>query len=137
MGETRSDLPLGHHLVPCQKPHPPIAIAGLTAGSENHKLAGEKGWIPVSLGIDPDASVTALQDHFKRELGPDRANTIDGIRATWDDGWMLIRASNTTANLTVRVEGRSKEALSRISGVVRDALESHPVDVSALLEFCG
>ena len=80
--------------------------------------------------------VTALQDHFKRELGPDRANTIDGVRGTWDDGWMLIRASNTTANLTVRVEGRSEEALSRISGVVRDALASHPVDVSALLEFC-
>jgi len=59
MGETRSKLPLGHHLVPFQKPHPPIAIAGLTAGSENHKLAGEKGYIPVSLGIDPDASVTA------------------------------------------------------------------------------
>ena len=60
MGETRSELPsLGHHLVPYQQPHPPIAIAALTAGSENHKLAGEKGWIPVSLGIDPDASVTA------------------------------------------------------------------------------
>jgi len=60
MGETHSELPvLGHHLVPYQKPHPPIAIAGLTAGSENHKLAGEKGYIPVSLGIDPDASVTA------------------------------------------------------------------------------
>ncbi len=39
--------------------HPPVAIAGLTAGSENHKLAGEKGYIPVSLGIDPDASITA------------------------------------------------------------------------------
>jgi alkanesulfonate monooxygenase SsuD/methylene tetrahydromethanopterin reductase-like flavin-dependent oxidoreductase (luciferase family) len=60
MGETQSDLPgLGHHLVPFQKPHPPVAIAGLTAGSENHKLAGEKGYIPVSLGIDPDASITA------------------------------------------------------------------------------
>jgi alkanesulfonate monooxygenase SsuD/methylene tetrahydromethanopterin reductase-like flavin-dependent oxidoreductase (luciferase family) len=60
MGGTSSELPgLGHHLFPYQKPHPPIAIAGLTAGSENHKLAGEKGYIPVSLGIDPDASITA------------------------------------------------------------------------------
>ena len=59
MGQTRSELPLGYHLVPYQKPHPPIAIAGLTPGSANHKLAGEKGWIPVSLGIDPDASITA------------------------------------------------------------------------------
>jgi alkanesulfonate monooxygenase SsuD/methylene tetrahydromethanopterin reductase-like flavin-dependent oxidoreductase (luciferase family) len=60
MGETRSELPgLGYHLAPYQKPHPPVAIAGLTPGSANHKLAGEKGYIPVSLSIDPDASVTA------------------------------------------------------------------------------
>ena len=79
--------------------------------------------------------VTALQDHFKRDRGGDRANTIDGVRGTWDDGWMLVRASNTTANLTVRVEGRTPEALTRISGIVRDALKEHPVDVSALEEF--
>ncbi len=60
MGETRSELPgLEYHLTPYQKPHPPLAIAGLTPGSDNHKLAGEKGYIPVSLGIDPDASITA------------------------------------------------------------------------------
>jgi alkanesulfonate monooxygenase SsuD/methylene tetrahydromethanopterin reductase-like flavin-dependent oxidoreductase (luciferase family) len=59
-GAARSELSgLGYHLVPYQRPHPPIAIAGLTPGSENHKLAGEKGYIPVSLGIDPDASITA------------------------------------------------------------------------------
>jgi alkanesulfonate monooxygenase SsuD/methylene tetrahydromethanopterin reductase-like flavin-dependent oxidoreductase (luciferase family) len=60
MGETNSELPgLGYHLFPYQKPHPPIAITALTAGSGNHKLAGEKGYIPVSLSIDPDASITA------------------------------------------------------------------------------
>jgi alkanesulfonate monooxygenase SsuD/methylene tetrahydromethanopterin reductase-like flavin-dependent oxidoreductase (luciferase family) len=50
---------LGYHLKPYQEPHPPIAIAGLTPGSANHKLAGEKGYIPVSLSISPDASITA------------------------------------------------------------------------------
>jgi alkanesulfonate monooxygenase SsuD/methylene tetrahydromethanopterin reductase-like flavin-dependent oxidoreductase (luciferase family) len=60
MGESQSDLPgLGYHLVPYQKPHPPIAIVALTPGSDNHKLAGEKGYIPVSLAVDPDASITA------------------------------------------------------------------------------
>jgi alkanesulfonate monooxygenase SsuD/methylene tetrahydromethanopterin reductase-like flavin-dependent oxidoreductase (luciferase family) len=59
-GEARSDLAgLGYHLTPFQTPHPPIAIAGLTPGSENHKLAGEKGYIPVSLSVSPDASLTA------------------------------------------------------------------------------
>jgi alkanesulfonate monooxygenase SsuD/methylene tetrahydromethanopterin reductase-like flavin-dependent oxidoreductase (luciferase family) len=61
MGATRDDFPsLAYHLDPYQKPHPPLAIAGLTPGSANHKLAGEKGYIPVSLAIDPDASVTAM-----------------------------------------------------------------------------
>jgi alkanesulfonate monooxygenase SsuD/methylene tetrahydromethanopterin reductase-like flavin-dependent oxidoreductase (luciferase family) len=50
---------LGYHLRPFQLPHPPIAIAGLTAGSSNHKLAGEMGYIPVSLCITPDDSLTA------------------------------------------------------------------------------
>ena len=59
-GAAQSDLPgLGYHLVPYQTPHPPIAIAGLTPGSENHKLAGEKGYIPVSLSISPAPSITA------------------------------------------------------------------------------
>jgi alkanesulfonate monooxygenase SsuD/methylene tetrahydromethanopterin reductase-like flavin-dependent oxidoreductase (luciferase family) len=60
MGAPRGGLPgLGYHLAPYQRPHPPIATAGLTAGSENHNLAGEKGYIPVSLSISPDASITA------------------------------------------------------------------------------
>ena len=60
MGEPHANFDsLGYHLRPYQRPHPPIAIAGLTPGSANHKLAGEKGYIPVSLSISPDPSVTA------------------------------------------------------------------------------
>ncbi|MEH6636601.1 MAG: LLM class flavin-dependent oxidoreductase [Halioglobus sp.] len=60
MGPTQSELPgLGYHLSPYQTPHPRVAIAGLTPGSENHKLAGEKGYIPVSLSVTPDAAITA------------------------------------------------------------------------------
>jgi alkanesulfonate monooxygenase SsuD/methylene tetrahydromethanopterin reductase-like flavin-dependent oxidoreductase (luciferase family) len=44
---------LGYHLHPYQDPYPPIAIAGMTPGSANHKLAGEKGYIPVSFSISP------------------------------------------------------------------------------------
>jgi alkanesulfonate monooxygenase SsuD/methylene tetrahydromethanopterin reductase-like flavin-dependent oxidoreductase (luciferase family) len=60
MGNSRTQFSnLGFHLRPYQQPHPPIAIAGLTPGSANHKLAGEKGYIPVSLSISPDPGVTA------------------------------------------------------------------------------
>ncbi len=50
---------LGYHLAPWQRPRPPIAIAGLTAGSHNHQLAGEKGYLPVSFSISPDPAITA------------------------------------------------------------------------------
>ena len=60
MGTGENELPsLGYHLKPLQQPHPPIAIAGLTPGSSNHKLAGEKGYLPVSLSVSPDASITS------------------------------------------------------------------------------
>ncbi len=50
---------LGYHMRPYQRPHPPIAIAALTPGSANHKLAGVEGYLPVSLSISPDPAVTA------------------------------------------------------------------------------
>ena len=82
MGETRCELPgLGYHLVPYQKPHPPVAIAGLTPGSENHKLAGERSYIPVSLSISPDASVTAR--HWDAVVeGAQRSGRVPD-RETW------------------------------------------------------
>ncbi|MDC3161634.1 phosphomannomutase/phosphoglucomutase [Gammaproteobacteria bacterium] len=41
-------------------------------------------------------------------------NTIDGLRLDFEDGWGLIRASNTTPKLVLRFEGRSEEILKRI-----------------------
>lgn len=54
MGDGQTEYSqLGYHLTPYQTPHPPIAIAGLTPNSANHELAGEKGYLPVSLGVSP------------------------------------------------------------------------------------
>lgn len=43
---------LKHHIYPYQKPHPPIGITGLSYGSETLKLAGERGFIPLSFGAN-------------------------------------------------------------------------------------
>jgi phosphomannomutase len=40
--------------------------------------------------------------------------TIDGVRVEYDDGFGLIRASNTTPVLVLRFEGRTADALARI-----------------------
>ena len=39
---------------------------------------------------------------------------IDGIKVKFDDGWALVRASNTGPNITVRFEANTKERLNEI-----------------------
>ncbi len=48
--------------------------------------------------------------------------TIDGLRADFDDGWGLIRASNTTPWLILRFEGNTGQALGRIQDAFRAML---------------
>lgn len=57
--------------------------------------------------------IDRVKDYFK-----DRHNTtiltIDGIRCTFDNGWGLIRASNTQSVLSLRFEGETLENLHAI-----------------------
>lgn len=41
-------------------------------------------------------------------------NTIDGVRVEFDDGWALVRASNTGPNLTLRFEGTTQKRMYEI-----------------------
>ncbi len=50
--------------------------------------------------------------------------TIDGMRAEYDDGFGLIRASNTTPVLVLRFEGHTPEALERIREEFMAALKA-------------
>lgn len=49
-------------------------------------------------------------------------NTIDGVRAEYDDGFGLARASNTTPVVVLRFEGETPEAVARIQSEFRNAL---------------
>jgi phosphomannomutase / phosphoglucomutase len=48
-----------------------------------------------------------------------RITGIDGIRADFDDGWGLVRCSNTTPCLVLRFEGNDEAALNRIQALFR------------------
>ena len=48
--------------------------------------------------------------------------TIDGARIIFDDGWGLVRASNTQAILVLRFEASSQAALDRIRGEVESVV---------------
>lgn len=48
---------------------------------------------------------------------------VDGVRVQFDDGWALLRASNTGPNLTVRYEANSEERLEEIKNEFDAVLE--------------
>ena len=39
---------------------------------------------------------------------------IDGVRVQFDDGWALVRASNTGPNITARFEANTTERLEQL-----------------------
>lgn len=53
----------------------------------------------------------------------ERILTIDGVRAEYRDGFGLARASNTTPVIVLRFEADTEEALARIQGEFRAALQ--------------
>lgn len=62
-----------------------------------------------------------------------KITTIDGLRADYDDGWGLVRASNTTPSLVVRFEADSDEAIAKIQSAFSDAMKA--VDKSIEIPF--
>ena len=48
---------------------------------------------------------------------------IDGVRVLFDDGWGLVRASNTQPALVLRFEAISEERLAEIQNLVESVLE--------------
>ena len=48
--------------------------------------------------------------------------TIDGLRVNFENGWALLRASNTTPKLVLRFEGDSQEDLDNIKKSFLDEL---------------
>lgn len=51
-----------------------------------------------------------------------RINDIDGVRAEFENGWALVRASNTGPNITARFEGKTEEDKEKIEKEFMDLL---------------
>lgn len=52
-------------------------------------------------------------------------NDIDGVRINFDDGWALIRASNTGPNLTIRFEAKTLEYLETLKKEFMDVVNQY------------
>jgi len=81
--------------------------------------------IKVPVQGDPHVIVAQFAAAAQAEDAPfsgARLTTIDGLRADWNDGWGLVRGSNTTPVLVLRFEADNEAALARIKDLYREQL---------------
>ena len=74
-----------------------------------------------------DESKESIVNNMKKEyikLGF-KINDIDGIKVSYENGWVLLRASNTTPNLTIRIEADTKENQTIINNHFMSLLKKH------------
>ena len=50
---------------------------------------------------------------------------IDGVRIEFDDGWALVRYSNTGPNITARFEGKTEETINRLKDTFMEMIEKY------------
>ena len=70
--------------------------------------------------------VEAAQDHFRKNR---KVIDVDGARILFDDGWGLLRASNTQPAIVARYEARTQDGLRSISKEVESWLRTQGVEV--------
>jgi len=92
--------------------------------------------------VTPEINVPVADDRkfdFIKRLseqgafGEGKIIDIDGVRVEYQDGWGLVRASNTTPNLVIRFEGESIEIIERIKKIFKQQMLM--VDSSLKLDF--
>ncbi|MEZ0121481.1 MAG: phosphomannomutase/phosphoglucomutase [Candidatus Reddybacter sp.] len=71
----------------------------------------------------PDDQKFIIANKFAEGVFPEAKRiTIDGLRLEYPDGWALIRASNTSAHLTLRFEADDQQVLARLKHQLKQKL---------------
>jgi phosphomannomutase len=78
--------------------------------------------------------LTAVVDEVRARLEAAGAemNEIDGVRVQNEDGWWLLRASNTQDVLVARCEAADEAGLARLKATLADQLERSGLEVDEL-----
>ena len=101
-------------------PYAAVRAAEILAKS-NRSIAEIFGDFPESFST-PELNITVTDENKFEIIDRFMANSnidgdkilIDGLRVNFDDGWGLLRASNTTPKLVLRFEGDTEESMNRI-----------------------
>ncbi|MFQ3646486.1 MAG: phosphomannomutase/phosphoglucomutase [Anaerolinea sp.] len=75
----------------------------------------------------PDSVKFAIIDEIKQALSDKyEVVTVDGARAIFENGWGLVRASNTQPAITLRFEAYTKEQIVSYMKIFKELLDHHP-----------
>ena len=102
IGEPDLAHDLGVYIKPYQKPHPPMATAGVTVKSDTLVLAGERGWIPMSINV---VAPWVLKTHWEAvEEGAGMAGRTPN-RSEWRISREVFVADTTAEARKLALEG--------------------------------
>jgi len=129
--EPQNDVGLKLHLKPYQKPHPPIAVAGISESSGTLMIAGERNWIPMSINL---VAKQILRSHWKAvEEGAQKAGKI-ADRSKWRVARDVYVAETTEQARREAIEGTLgrdfKEYFFRLVPKIRGSLDIFKTDTS-------
>ncbi|MDC1131334.1 phosphomannomutase/phosphoglucomutase [Gammaproteobacteria bacterium] len=78
----------------------------------------------VNINVDEQKKFKIVKDFvLQSDFGKVEKITIDGLRVNFNDGWGLLRASNTTPKLVLRFEANSPERLNEIQNIFLNQLK--------------
>lgn len=87
--------------------------------------------VSAEIRIDcPDDKKFAVVESVAKAVAEagEKVETLDGVRVSMQDGWWLLRASNTQAALVARAEGKTKEGTEQMLAHIRAALKTYGID---------
>jgi alkanesulfonate monooxygenase SsuD/methylene tetrahydromethanopterin reductase-like flavin-dependent oxidoreductase (luciferase family) len=116
--DPRPEIPLGFHMRPYQKPYPPIAVAGLHRYSETLVVAGERGWIPMSINYLPPRN---LLTHWEAVADGGEKNGKPASRRQWRIAREIYVAETTEKAREECLNGPMRRAFD---GYMRNILDS-------------
>jgi alkanesulfonate monooxygenase SsuD/methylene tetrahydromethanopterin reductase-like flavin-dependent oxidoreductase (luciferase family) len=138
--EQDPDIPAGFILKPYQKPHPPIAMAIVKGASMAARMAGQRGYLPISTNL---VLASTLAQHWQTYCaGAAEAAQPAPDRAIWRIARNIFVGESTEEALAFAINsafGRSFQYLIRLLGPGRLAqFKEDPAmpDEAVTVEYC-
>ncbi|MCI0753778.1 phosphoglucomutase/phosphomannomutase PgmG [Teichococcus vastitatis] len=112
-------------------PYSAIRLLGIVARA-GESLAQMRDALPKVINTPelrfdcPDERKFGVIQEVKGRLATSGANVqdVDGVRVLTEDGWWLLRASNTQAVLVARAEAKTEDGLERLKALLAEQLEA-------------